>query len=109
MLEKDPEWVAPALWRSEFRNVLTGYMRRGQITLENALAFFGEMERLLRGHEYDPDSRDVLELARDSGCTAYDCEFVVLAKSLGVRLVTMDRQILKAFPKLAVSLDGSMR
>ena len=104
LLEKDPEWIAPTLWRSEFRNVLMGYMRRGQITLESALAFLGEMEKLLRG--YDIDSRDVLELARDSGCTAYDCEFVALARSLEVRLVTMDQQILKAFPKIAVSLTG---
>ena len=27
VLEKDPHWVAPLLWRSEFRNVLALYMR----------------------------------------------------------------------------------
>ena len=26
-LRKDREWVAPALWRSEFRNLLAGYLR----------------------------------------------------------------------------------
>ncbi len=28
LLEKDPYWVAPMLWRSELRNVLAAYLRR---------------------------------------------------------------------------------
>jgi predicted nucleic acid-binding protein len=50
-------------------------------------------------------SEKVLELAGESGCTAYDCEFVALAQELGVALVTTDKQVLKAFPKIAVSLE----
>lgn len=40
-----------------------------------------------------------------SGCSAYDCEFVSLARRLHVPLVTNDRQVLKAFPALAISLE----
>jgi predicted nucleic acid-binding protein len=46
----------------------------------------------------------VLELVRDTDCSAYDCEFAALAMRLGVRLVTMDSKLLRAFPKHAVSL-----
>lgn len=46
----------------------------------------------------------MLEPARDSGCSADDCEFVALAMRLVVKLVTMDAKPLKAFPKHAVSL-----
>ena len=28
LLEREPEWAAPPLWRSEFRNLLAGYLRR---------------------------------------------------------------------------------
>ena len=104
LLRKNPEWIAPLLWRSEFRNTLLGYVRRDRMTVDRAVALMDDAEDLLQGSEHIPDSRDVLELARDSGCTAYDCEFVALARSFGVKLVTMDRQILKAFPKFAVSL-----
>ena len=48
--------------------------------------------------------RRVLELARESDCSVYDCEFVALAMQLGTKLVTMDRELLKAFAEHAVFL-----
>jgi hypothetical protein len=29
LLEQQPKWGAPILWRSEFRNILAGYVRHG--------------------------------------------------------------------------------
>jgi predicted nucleic acid-binding protein len=104
LLESDPEWAAPVLWRSELRNVLAGYMRRGMLTFEQAAAIQAEAEDLLRGAEYDLDSLSVLTLAADSGCSAYDCEFVALAMRLGVQLATRDSQLLEAFPEVATAL-----
>jgi predicted nucleic acid-binding protein len=99
-----PEWAAPVLWRSEFRNILAGYMRRKSLHYEVARNLLREAESLMAGAEYEVDSRRVLELVRDSDCSAYDCEFVALAMSLGVTLVTMDTKLLRAFPKVAVAL-----
>lgn len=31
--QNDPIWAVPYLWRSEFRNILTIYLRRGFLTL----------------------------------------------------------------------------
>lgn len=104
LLEHDPDWAAPVLWRSEFRNILAGYMRRGKLTFEQAHALQCEAEDLLGGAEYEADSRSVLELVRDSECSAYDCEFVALAMKLGTKLVTMDGKVLRAFPGVAVAL-----
>jgi len=106
LLEQDPDWVAPLLWRSEFRNILAGYMRRKTLSFEAARELQLEAESLLAAGEHEVDSRLVLELVRDSDCTAYDCEFVALAVMLGVKLVTMDAKLLKAFPKHAVALSG---
>lgn len=58
----------------------------------------------MEGFEFEVHSREVMELVRDSECSAYDCEFVALAERLGAKLVTMDKKVLKAFPKRAVSL-----
>ena len=104
LLLADPEWVAPMLWRSEFRNILAGYVRRKIITFEQAYELQREAENLLAGNEYAMDSLDVLTLVRDSDCSAYDCEFVALAKRLGVRLITLDKKVLNAFPLIAQSL-----
>jgi predicted nucleic acid-binding protein len=105
LLEQDSEWVAPLLWRSEFRNILAGAMRRQTLSFEAAREVQLEAESLLAGAEYEVDSRLVLELVRDSDCSAYDCEFVALATTLGVKLVTMDGKVLRAFPEHAVALS----
>lgn len=104
LLQRDPEWVAPVLWRSEFRSVLAGFMRRKVLVYEQAREIQREAESLFAGHEYEVDSNRVLELVRDSNCSAYDCEFVALAMQLDVELFTMDAKLRRAFPTRAVSL-----
>ncbi|TAK66057.1 MAG: PIN domain-containing protein [Betaproteobacteria bacterium] len=104
LLQRDPEWAAPLLWRSEFRNILAGYLRRGTLTFEQVSALQEEAEALLEGAEFAVDSISILELVRDSNCSAYDCEFIALAKRLDTKLVTMDSKVLRAFPEHAVSL-----
>ena len=104
LLQRDAEWVAPVLWRSELRSILAGYLRRRALTFDQARTIQAEAESLLAGGEFDVDSASVLELVRDSDCSAYDCEFVALAMHLDTKLVTMDAKLLKSFPKRAVSL-----
>eukprot|EP00456_Euglypha_rotunda_P038238 TRINITY_DN2935_c0_g1_i2.p1 TRINITY_DN2935_c0_g1~~TRINITY_DN2935_c0_g1_i2.p1 ORF type:complete len:132 (-),score=20.42 TRINITY_DN2935_c0_g1_i2:116-511(-) len=106
LLESDPEWAAPVLWRSEFRNVLAGYMRRKTLTFDQADAVQCEAENLLAGSEFEVESHAVLELVRDSECSAYDCEFIALATKLNTMLVTMDKKVLRAFPKRSVALSA---
>jgi predicted nucleic acid-binding protein len=102
---RDPDWAAPLLWRSEFRNVLTLYMRRRSMALVESLEIAADAEALMRDKEYEVSSAQALSLAAGSRCSAYDCEFLALAQSLGVPLVTADRDILADFPSLAVSVD----
>lgn len=104
LFKRDAEWAAPILWRSEFRNLLAGYLRRKTLLLDEILKVQSEAEALLAGNEHEVDSRRVLEFIRDSDCSAYDCEFVVLAERLGVKLVTMDKKILRAFPQHTAKL-----
>ena len=106
LLEQDSEWAAPILWRSEFRNILAGYMRRRTISLEQANSLQREAESLLEGAEFEVESLAVLELVRDSACSAYDCEFIALAMKLDTKLVTVDKKLLRAFPKRAITLPA---
>jgi predicted nucleic acid-binding protein len=101
---QDRSWAAPRLWRSEFRNVLAQYLRRHLITLQDAYQIMDRATRMMQGHEYNVSSLYVLDLIAESSCSAYDCEFVALARDLEVPLVTTDRKILREFPNVAVSL-----
>ena len=106
LLEQDPDWAAPVLWRSEFRNILAGHVRRKAIAFEQACSLQAEAESLLAGAEFEVDSRVVLELVRDSDCSAYDCEFIALAMKLDTKLVTEDKKLLRAFPSRAAALSA---
>ena len=105
-LQKDIEWSAPILWRSEFRNVLTLYMRKRILKLEQAQIIMNGALKLLMGREYEVPSSEVIRLASESKCSAYDCEFIVVANDLKVPLVTVDKQLLSEFPSIAVSLSA---
>lgn len=98
VLLKDPAWAAPILWRSGFRNVLATYVRAGRLELDDALLMDERAEALMASREFVVPASEVLGLAAASGCSAYDCEFVILARALGVPLVTNDRALLEAFP-----------
>lgn len=102
---KTSVWAAPILWRSEFRNVLSFYVRKEIITLQDAIEIFETAASLLHQNEYEINSIQVLKLSKESGCSAYDCEFVNLAQDLNVPLVTMDKKLLDAFKETAVSLQ----
>lgn len=103
---KDPDWVVPSLCFSEMRSIVIQYHRRGKLTIAEAARTVKRAERLVEGRQADVDSRAVLDLAARSNCSSYDCEYVALAEALGVRLVTSDTQVLRAFPGLTLSPEA---
>lgn len=106
---KDPNWIAPMLWRSEFRNALLLYIRKEKMTIDQAMYAIERAEEQMRNHERAVDSRAAMMLAVDSGCSAYDCEFIAVAESAGVPLITSDRRILQSFPEIAQSIADFIR
>ena len=99
--ERDPEWAAPLLCRSELRSVAVKQVRAGRVSGDAARAALRAAESVLEGREFLVATDRVLELALTSGCSAYDCEYVALALELEVPLVTLDRRVLDAFPSVA--------
>jgi predicted nucleic acid-binding protein len=102
VLRKDDEWVAPLLWRSEFRNVLSIYLRKDILEFPVVLLATEEAEQLMDANEFEVNSTQVMSFVSDSSCSAYDCEFVALADDLNVPLVTFDKKILREFPDIAI-------
>jgi predicted nucleic acid-binding protein len=109
LLSIDREWAAPLLWRSEFTNILTTGVQNRWFDLSQALEALEAAEEVIGDNQYAVPADEVLKLAVSSGCTGYDCEFALLERDLGVRLVTLDRELLEAFPEVATSLGNSLR
>lgn len=107
LLLSEPEWAAPLLWRCELRNVLATYVRAKHMDAADAVALYRRAADIIGSDEYDTDTMDVLRLAKASGYSAYDCEFVSLAEYLDVKLVTADAKLAKAFKSRAVLLANA--
>ncbi len=104
LLYKDNHWVSSALWRSEFRNVISTFYRKKQITYDQAIGVILNAENQLMNYEYTVNSLKVMEKVKASKCTAYDCEYIALAEALDCNLITNDKKILKNFPEVAIDL-----
>ncbi len=106
LLSADVHWNAPILWRSEFRNVLSQYLRKNILSLSEVLLIIQQAENLLTDNEFEIPSAHIMQLVSSRNCSAYDCEFVALAQYLNVALVTEDKKVLKEFPGIAKSLKS---
>ena len=104
LLAKDPEWAAPPILLSELRNVMVGLLRRGQIQDQDAVDICEDAQEVLGDRVASVPAPPVLDTAIQSKMSAYDAEFVVLARRLRVPLVTADQAILDGAPDVAVSL-----
>lgn len=104
LFSHDSTWIAPLLWRSEFRNVLTHYLRKKIISKQDAINIMQQAEIQMKGNELPIDSANVFDLVSTSECSAYDCEFMCLARELEIPFITLDKKILSHFPKEAMSL-----
>lgn len=104
VLMHDPHWVAPVLWRSEFRNILAGYLRRGDLDEDQVSLCLEGAESQMKGHEFFVPSALVMKKAAISVCSAYDCEYVALAEDLNVMLITADKKIIREFSSITVGL-----
>ncbi len=106
LLSVDSDWNAPILWRSEFRSVLSQYLRKDLLAIEDVLLIIQQAEILLTDSEYEVTSAHIMQLVKSSNCSSYDCEFIALAQHLDVPLVTTDKKILREFPNITKSLDS---
>ena len=90
--------VVPALWHWEIANSLVMLERRGRLT--DAASTFSSMTRNL---PIDADSEatesrslDEINIAQRHHLSVYDAAYIALAKSRGLPLATLDKQLARA-------------
>jgi predicted nucleic acid-binding protein len=108
----DPDWILPPLWRHEFLNVLATYARAGGASTEAVQALYQQSIDILANSEREVDMADALALATRLSpaptVSAYDAQYVSLARELGVACVSEDQRLQRAFPGLVCSMQRFM-
>lgn len=102
-LARQSQLLAAPLLMDELRNVLVGYVRRGQLTSTEASALCATVRSQVRFVEVPSDDA-ILALALERGLSAYDATHVAVARALGLRLLTGDKRVLNACPEDAVDV-----
>lgn len=102
---RDSDWRVPRLWRYEVQNILATMIRAKRLGRKEAEAIFRGLLESLRANESEPDPADVLSLVERYGISGYDAQFVALARELGVRLVTRDKELLRKLPDVAADFQ----
>ena len=102
---KDPDWRAPPLLMDETLNVLATYERRGILALDQCQALLRSTMAFMEAASIAVDFNLVLDLAARHRITGYDAQYVALAQTLDVTLVTEDRKLREAVPGITLSLN----
>lgn len=105
----DPGWIAPALLSSELINVLSTWSRKGYMTTHDCLKAWRTAESLMAGNLVEVNMEETLELSIRHKVTAYDAQYVELARSRNLRLLTEDGELLRKFPRVAISLADYLK
>jgi predicted nucleic acid-binding protein len=102
---KDADWRTTALWLHETLNVLATYQRREVLTLAQCRALLGHAERFVEVAQCEVEMEMALVVAAEYAITGYDAQYVALAQSLNVPLITEDRKLRKGVPGIASSMQ----
>jgi predicted nucleic acid-binding protein len=92
--------VAPALLDFEVANTCASKIRRQPARRADLLAAYKIREQI-KIETMEVDHAAVLVLAQRTGLTGYDASYLLLSRTLGVELVTLDRQLAEAAEKLS--------
>lgn len=95
ILAEDAEWVVPEIWRTEVLSVFRGLFLAGKLTTEDAkLALHWLEEITVITAPTGPHLRRMWDLR--SNLTTYDANYVAVAESHDLTLVTADVRIARA-------------
>ena len=103
---RDPHWCAPALWRHEYLNVLATFVREGGAALDDAHMLWRQSLDLLGPTEQNVDMEAALSLTTQHRISAYDAQYIALARQLQIMCVTEDRRLLSTFPTNTQTMLG---
>ena len=94
LLSEDIEFLVPDLFYIEIANILWQRVRRREISKDDADDHYRDIANTdLKTYPSESLANAALDMACETGQTAYDCLYVALALREGVPLITADRPL----------------
>ena len=108
LLAQDADWHSEGLILVELTNVLATAMRARRMSMNDATAVLTQARGVVEPGLHGADPYESLAMAAQYRVSAYDARYLVVARDLGVKLVTEDAQLRGAAPKLTQSLADAV-
>lgn len=97
--------VVPALWNYEIANGVLVGLRRQRLSIDEAVAFASDLAVMdIRVDSSQFEQMGVLAEAIDSGLSAYDASYLMLARTTGLPLATRDKALIRAARESGVDI-----
>jgi predicted nucleic acid-binding protein len=109
LFARDPDWHSDSFVLVEFSNVLATTVRARSLSLPQAREALRQAEQLLEARLHPTAHEASLVTAGEFGISVYNARFLVVARTLGTRLVTEDAKLRRAASTLTQSLDQALR
>jgi predicted nucleic acid-binding protein len=106
---KDKEWVVPPLWKHEFISILLKIARQGTKNEAYLLTLLENANALIEGNEKPVDLRQAFHLAIQYRVSSYDAQYLALAQTLGISLLTEDNKLRQSAPDLTMSMQTFLK
>jgi len=107
LLEMDPDWISPVLWRYEFGNVLRTQVRSGKISLDLMGRYLRSAESLVVESVVDLDAVAVGEIAHYRDLSFYDASYIWLGQARGLSFYSRDGKLRRKCPDLVLPLPSA--
>ena len=102
-LASDTAYV-PSIWFSEVVHAMLQAVRRGRLSVDDAHATIAAITDCpITAVSDHRETRALLDVAHQTGLSAYDASYLLLAVDMGVDLATCDRQLRRAAERAGVA------
>jgi len=99
----DPDWVTPPILNHEMLNILAA-VGSAEGSSEAMEPIWRHVRALVASRQQVPDPVRSLRLGVELGISGNEAQYLCLAESLGLPLITQEKSLLQAAPKRAVSV-----
>jgi predicted nucleic acid-binding protein len=109
LLNKDPHWIMPPLWKEEYASILSKLARKEMRAIDEVIGHFNFTVEELKNCEINVDTKKALEISIKYKISVYDAHFIALAINFNSLLVTEDKEILKNCPTLSLNISNFLK